>query len=391
MSKRIWSYVLLGFGLGLAAHAGAEPGVTANTILLGQSAAFSGPAQRLGESMREGASLYFDEVNRNGGVHGRKIKLISLDDGYEPDRAVPNTKKLIEDEKVFALFGYVGTPTGYAVLPIVTEAKIPFFGPFTGAEGFRSPLNRYVFNVRASYYQETDALVEFLVRQGKKRIAVFYQNDAYGKAGLTGTQLAMERRKLPIVALGTVERNTVNVSEAAATMIKVNPQAVIMISQYTSIAAFVRQMIKSGSKADFMNVSFVGSDGLANELATEGHGVYISQVVPYPWDPGFSVAVEFTTLAKKNAPNLKPSFNNIEGYIGAKVFVEGLRRAGPNLTRDGFIKALESLREFDVGKFRVTFTPDNHNGSNYVGLTVIIGKQGSFMPIFKTEVRRPNP
>lgn len=388
MKTRFTTYFMaaLGFALSLPAHA--ENGVTKDTIVLGQSAAFSGPAQRLGDSMREGAQLYFDEVNRNGGVHGRKIKLVSLDDGYEPDRAVPNTKKLIEQEKVFALFGYVGTPTGYAVMPLVAEAKIPFFGAFTGAEGLRTPFNKYIFNVRASYYQETEALVEFLVKQGKKRIAVFYQDDAYGKAGLTGVQLAMERRKLPIAALGTVERNTVEVDGAVKTITKVNPQAVIMISAYKSIGAFVRTMTKAGSRADFLNVSFVGSDALATELADLGHGVYISQVVPYPWDPGFSVAIEFTALAKKNAPNLKPSFNNIEGYICAKVFVEGLRRAGTDLTRDGFISSLESLRDLDVGKFRVSFSPTNHNGSNYVGLTVIIGKQGSFMPIYKTEVAR---
>jgi branched-chain amino acid transport system substrate-binding protein len=388
MKKRFMAYLVAALGVALSLPAHAENGVTKDTIVLGQSAAFSGPAQRLGDSMREGAQLYFDEVNRNGGVHGRKIKLVSLDDGYEPDRAAPNTKKLIEDEKVFALFGYVGTPTSYAVLPIATEAKVPFFGAFTGAEGLRAPFNKYVFNVRASYFQETEALVEFLVKQGKKRIAVFYQNDSYGKAGLEGVQKAMERRKLPIAALGTVERNTVDVDGAVAAISKVNPQAVIMISAYKSIGAFVRTMVKVGTRADFLNVSFVGSDALATELADLGHGVYISQVVPYPWDPGFSVAIEFTALAKKNAPNLKPSFNNIEGYICAKIFVEGLRRAGANLTRESFIASLESLRDLDVGKFRVSFSPTNHNGSNYVGLTVIIGKQGSFMPIYKTEVAR---
>lgn len=386
--KRLLMRTLAAVGMALTLPVYAESGVTADTILLGQSAAFSGPAQRLGDSMREGAQLYFDEVNRNGGVNGRKIKLVSLDDGYEPDRAVPNTKKLIDDEKVFALFGYVGTPTSYAVLPIVTEAKVPFFGAFTGAEGLRTPFNKYVFNVRASYFQETEALVEFLVKHGKKRIAVFYQDDAYGKAGLQGVQLAMARRKIPIAALGTVERNTVDVNGAVTVISKANPQAVIMISAYKSIAAFVRAMNKTGSRPEYLNVSFVGSDALAEELGPEGHGVYVSQVVPYPWDPGFSVAIEFTALAKKNAPNLKPSFNNIEGYICAKIFVEGLQRTGKDLTREKFVTALESLRDLDVGKFRVSFSPTNHNGSNYVGLTVIIGNKGSFMPIFKTEVVR---
>jgi ABC-type branched-subunit amino acid transport system substrate-binding protein len=383
--------ILVGLGLAFAARVHAENGVTGDTIVIGQSAALSGPARRLGESMREGALLYFDEINRSGGVYGRKIKLMSVDDGYEPDRAVANTERLIARDKVFALFAYVGTPTSYAVMPMVTSAKIPFFGAFTGAEGLRAPFNKYVFNVRASYYQETEALVNFLVQQQeKKRIAVFYQNDAYGKAGLAGVQLAMERRKLPIAALGTVERNTVDVQEAVKSIGKANPQAVIMISAYTSIAAFVRALRRAGSNAEFLNVSFVGSDALAAELGPEAHGIYVSQVVPYPWDPAVTVAVEFTDLAKRNAPDLKPSFNNLEGYVAAKLFTEGLRRAGANLTRDGFIGALESINSVDMGKFPVSFSPANHNGSNYVGLTVIIGKQGNFIPVLNAPAAPAN-
>ena len=382
---------LIGFSLlaGVSAHSAyaATPGVTADTILLGQSAALSGPAARLGENMRDGAKLYFDEVNRNGGVHGRKIRLVSLDDGYEPARAIANTKQLIEKDAVFALFGYVGTPTGYAVIPLVNEAKIPFFGPFTGAEGFRNPVNRNIFNVRASYNQETEALVDFLVSHRKKKIAIFYQDDAYGKAGLGGVQLAMDKRKLPIVAMGTVERNTVEVGNAAKTIAKTSPDAIIMVSAYKSCAAFIREMNKTGLRPDYLNVSFVGSDALAQELGPDGHGVYISQVVPYPWDSGFAVAKEFTALAKKNAPDLKPSFNNIEGYIAAKILVEGMRRVGTDLTRETLIKALESFKDVDVGNFQLTFSPTNHSGSDYVGLTVIIGTSGSFMPIFKAKPR----
>lgn len=382
-----FSLVAYVVGIGLAFAAGAHaagPGVSADAIVLGQSAAFSGPAAKLGESMRDGATLYFDEVNRAGGVHGRKIKLVSLDDGYEPDRAIANTKQLI-DQKVFALFGYVGTPTSYAVMPIVSDAKIPFFGAFTGAEGLRSPTNRYILNLRAGYNEETETLVNFLVSQRKKRIAVFYQNDAYGKAGLTGVQLAMDKRKLPIVALGTVERNTVMVGEAVKTIAQANPEAIIMVSAYKSCAAFIREMNKTGLAPDYLNVSFVGSDALAAELGAEGHGVYISQVVPYPWDPTSSVSMEFTTLARQYAPKMNPSFNNLEGYIAAKTFVEGLRRAGMDLTREKFIQTLESFRDVDVGNFRVSFTPTDHNGSKYVGLTIIIGAKGGFMPVLKTQ------
>ena len=369
------------FSLTVSAHAADVPGVTANSVVLGQSAALTGPAARLGENMRDGANLYFDQVNRKGGVHGRKIQLVSLDDGYEPDRAVQNTQRLMKENKVFALFGYVGTPTSYAVIPLVTENKIPFFGAFTGAEGLRHPFNKYIFNARASYYQETETLVNYVVANRKQRIAVFYQDDAYGKAGLTGVQAAMERRKLPVVALGTVQRNTVDVAEAVRTIAKAKPQAIIMISAYKSCAAFIKEMNKTGLKADYLNVSFVGSDGLAEELGAEGHGVLISQVVPYPQDRQFPVAEEFTTLAKQHAPKLKLSFNNLEGYIAAKAFVEGLRRAGPALTRDSFISALETFKDVDLGNFRVSFSPQSHNGSNFVGLTIIVGGRGGFLPL----------
>jgi len=368
-------------GVVAQAHADPTPGVSADTIVIGQSAAFSGPAARLGESMRDGARLHFDEVNRNGGVHGRQIKLVTLDDGYEPDRAVANTKRLIEQEKVFSLFGYVGTPTSYAVIPIFTEGKVPFFGAFTGAVGLRTPFNKYIFNVRASYNQETETLVNYLTTNRKQRIAVFYQDDAYGKAGLSGVQGAMDRRKLSIAALGTVQRNTVDVAQAVATIAKTRPQAIIMISAYKSCAAFIREMNKTGLRPDYLNVSFVGSDALAEELGAEGHGVLISQVVPYPKDRQFPVAEEFTRLAKQYAPNLKLSFNNLEGYIAAKAFVEGLRRAGKDLTRDKFIQALESFNKVDFGNFNLSFTPESHNGSDFVGLTIIVGGKGGFLPL----------
>src|SRR6185295_5684338 len=222
----------------LPAH-GADPGVTPNTIVIGQSAAFSGPAQALGNEMRAGAQAYFQAVNAAGGINGRKIELRSLDDGYEPDRAAANTKKLI-DEGVFLLFGYVGTPTSNAAKPIFTAAKVPFVGPFTGAESLRNPVNRYIFNVRASYFDETEAIVQHLTAMSVDRIAVFYQNDAYGQAGLAGVERALKKRNLPIVAKGTVERNTVDVKKAVAEIDKASPQAVIMISAYKSCAAYIK-------------------------------------------------------------------------------------------------------------------------------------------------------
>ena len=245
------------------------PGVTPTSILIGQSAAFSGPAMELGNEMRAGALAYFQAINAAGGINGRKIELRSLDDGYEPDRAAANTKKLIDDG-VFLLFGYVGTPTSNASKPIFTAARVPFVGPFTGAESLRNPLNRYIFNIRASYFDETDKIVAQMTGQTLDKIAVFYQNDDYGKAGLAGVQRAMDKRNLKIVATGTVERNTVDVAAAVKSISKVEPQAIIMISAYKSCAAFIKAMRAAGFNPQFMNVSFVGSKALAHETGVDG-------------------------------------------------------------------------------------------------------------------------
>lgn len=362
----------------LAAPAWAQtPGVTPNSIALGESAAFSGPAAQLGIQMNLGAKAYFDFVNSKGGIFGRKIQLKTRDDKYESTLSAENTKKFIEEDKVFALFGYVGTPTGVTAMPILTAAKVPLVAMFTGAEAFRNPVNRYIFNVRASYYDETEKIVEQLVSTGMKNIAVFYQNDAYGQAGLKGTELAMSRRNMKISALGTVERNTIKVEDAVKKINAVRPDAVVMISAYTSIAEFVRQMKKTGSGAQFHNVSFVGSKALADALGPEGHGVVISQVVPFPWSQSVGVVKEYQQmLAASGSKDF--NFSSLEGFISAKVMVEGLRRAGKDLTREKLVNALETMNNVDLGGFVVNFSASSHSGSQYVDLTMI-GQGGKFI------------
>jgi branched-chain amino acid transport system substrate-binding protein len=362
--------------LALSAAAWAQaPGVTPTSIVVGQSAALTGPAAALGTEMRLGAKLYFDQVNAQGGVSGRKIELVSLDDGYEPAKTDANTKRLVNDDKVFALFGYVGTPTSMAALPIFTEAKVPFIGPFTGAEALRDPFNRNIFHVRASYYDETEKIVEQLVTTGLKKIAVFYQNDAYGKAGLAGVERALKSRNLPLIATATVERNTTDVAKAVSEIVPKQPDAIVMVSAYKSIAAFVRSAQQAGFAGQFHNVSFVGSKALADELAKDGVGVAISQVVPFPWSPTTPVVKEYQqAMAKAGEKNT--SFTSLEGYIAAKVFVEGLRRAGKDLTREKLVEALER-GPIDVGGFQVNYTPQNHTGSKFVELTIIV-KDGKF-------------
>lgn len=354
----------------------AEDGVTAKRIVIGQSAAFSGPASELGTEMRSGAMAYFEHINKQGGVHGRRIELVAIDDGYEPERAAANTRKLIQDG-AFLLFGYVGTPTSNASKPIFTEAQVPFVGPFTGAESLRSPVNRYIFNVRASYYAETDKIVEQLVNLGLTKIAVFYQNDDYGRAGLAGVERAVKKRKLTISVTGTVERNTIDVAAAVKAIAPTEPQAVVMVSAYKSCAAFIREMKKARSNPQFINVSFVGSRALANELGETGRGVGITQVVPFPWNVGLPVVREYQRLFSAFSGKSEFSFTSLEGFIAAKVLVEGLRRTGPNLTREHLIATMENF-SFDTGGFAVSYTPDDRSGSHFVELTVIT-KEGKFL------------
>ena len=354
-----------------------QPGVTADRILLGQAAVFTGPAAQLGIQMRNGVKAYIDFVNEKGGVHGRKIELVTEDDKYESSVAPTASQALIEKHKVFALLGYVGTPTGVAHLKVTTAAKVPLVGMFTGAEVLRVPMNRYVFHVRASYYDETDKIVEQVVSTGGKRISVFYQADAYGEAGRMGTEIALKKRGMQIHSNGTVERNTIAVEKAVQAIHASQPDAVVMVSAYTACAEFIRQMKKAGSGAQFYNVSFVGSKALADALGKEGVGVAISQVVPFPWGTGVPIVKEYQALAKK-AGFADYNFSAIEGFLTAKVMVEGLRRTGKNLTREGFVDAMEKMQDVDVGGFFVSYSPQSHTGSKFVDLT-IIGRDGKFL------------
>jgi branched-chain amino acid transport system substrate-binding protein len=364
-------------GIWAALAFGQAPGVTSDKILLGQAAVFSGPAAQLGIQMRNGIKAYFDYVNERGGVHGRKLELVTEDDQYESKVAPIATKKLIEEHRVFALMGYVGTPTGVAHLPVVTQAKVPLVGMFTGAEVLRAPFNRYVFHVRASYYDETEKIVEQVVSLGGKKISVFYQNDAYGEAGRKGTEIALEKRKMKIHSQGTVERNTLKVEEAVGSINTSQPDAIVMVGAYAACAEFIRQMKKAGSGATFYNVSFVGSKALADALGKEGPGVAISQVVPFPWGMSVPVVKEYQQLAKK-AGYADYNFSALEGFLSAKVMVEGLRRAGKQPTREGLVDALEKMNEVDLGGFFISYSPKNRAGSKFVDLT-IIGREGKFL------------
>jgi ABC-type branched-subunit amino acid transport system substrate-binding protein len=339
-------------------------------LVLGQSAALSGPAAQLGLQMNRGARIYFDALNASGGVNGSTIELRALDDGYEPDRCKANTEKFIK-ENVFALFGYVGTPTCLAALPLVTENRIPFFGPFSGAESLRDPFNKMVFHVRASYYDETALIVKQLTSLNLKKIAVFYQNDAYGKAGLEGVVRALKAQNLAPLATGTVERNTVNVAQAVKDIAAASPEAVIQISAYKSSAAFIREARKAGYGGTLYNVSFVGTQALADELGKDARGVMISQVMPYPFSSATPIAREYLAAVAKAGGDATPNYSSMEGYVAAKIFTEGLKRAGRNPTREAFISALEGVQRTDIGGFTVEFGPRDHVASHFVDVSML--------------------
>lgn len=339
-------------------------------IVLGQSAAFSGPAAQLGIQMNKGAKVFIDQLNAAGGVNGHTIELRTLDDGYEPDRCKANTEKLIKDE-VFALLGYVGTPTCVAALPLVNEAKIPFFGPFTGAEVLRDPFSKWVFHLRASYYDETGLIVKQLTSLGLKKIAVFYQDDAYGKAGLEGVKRALKPLGLAPVALGTVQRNTVDVAKAVAEIVPAMPDAVVQISAYKSCAAFIREARKAGYGGTFYNVSFVGTQALADELGREGRGIIVSQVMPFPFSTTTQISREYLDAVARAGPEATPNYSSMEGYLAAKVFAEGLRRAGKNPSRESLVGGLESISNANFGGFRVDFSARDHVASHFVDLSML--------------------
>jgi ABC-type branched-subunit amino acid transport system substrate-binding protein len=342
----------------------------ANRIVLGQSAAFSGPAAQLGIQMNMGARIYFNALNAAGGINGNSIELRALDDGYEPDRCKVNTDRFVRDD-VFGLFGYVGTPTSLAALPLIVDAKIPFFGPFTGAEALREPFHRSVFHLRASYFDETALIVKMLTSLGLTKIAVFYQNDAYGKAGLEGVTRALKAQGLAPVALGTVERNTVDVARAVTDISAARPDAVVQISAYRSCAAFIREARKAGYGSTFYNVSFVGTQALADELGKEARGIMVSQVMPFPFSTTTPISREYLDAVHKAGGDAQPNYSSMEGYLAAKVFAEGLKRAGRNPTRDTLISGLESIQSANFGGFSVNFGPKDHVASRFVDLSML--------------------
>ncbi len=375
--------IAAGFFVAVAVHA--EPGVFREKIVFGQSAAFEGPAAALGRGMREGILAAFDEANAAGGVNGRKLELVTYDDGYEPERAIQNTIKLIEDDKVFALIGEVGTPTSKAAQPIATDAGVPFIGPFTGAEFLRNPHKRTVINVRGSYYQETEAMVEHLTNDlGVSRIAILYQDDSYGRAGLAGVKRALDRRSMKLVSEGTYKRNTTAVKTAVLSIRKGKPEAVIMIGAYKPCAEFIKVSKLVGMDPIFLNVSFVGSKALAKELGKHGQGVFVTQVVPFPEDTSIPLVAQYQKAVKASSPGAEPGFVSLEGYMVGRLVLQALKKLGVVVTREALLTTIARVGTFDLGGVTLTYGPDDNQGMDQVFLTVI-ESDGSFKAVNRLE------
>lgn len=359
----------------------ADPGVFDDRIVFGQSAALKGPAAALGIGMRDGILAAFHEANTAGGVHGRKLDLISYNDDYEPELAIAKTHQLIDEDKVFALIGEVGTPTSMAVQPITTQQGIPFIGPFTGADFLRDPSLTNVINIRASYGQETEAWIEHLTTDlGLSQIAILYQDDSFGRAGLEGVKRALEKRGLGLVAEGTYMRGTTAVKRALLEIRRGHPQAVVMVGTYKPCAEFIRLARMIQLDAVFVNISFVGSEPLAEELRSDAEGVVVTQVVPLPNEVKIPVVARYQRALKSVNPSAKPGFVSLEGYIVGRLVVEALNHLGGSVTRAGFLATIRDVGVFDLDGITLSYGPGKNQGSDNVYLT-LIQSDGSFKAV----------
>jgi ABC-type branched-subunit amino acid transport system substrate-binding protein len=376
MLKRKLSALLLALAAAHGPYAFAENGVSAGEILIGQSASLTGTTAETGQQLRDGANAYFEMVNRKGGINGRKIKVLTLDDAGNTKKGEENTQKLIEQDKVFLLFGYTGRNTSEAALPMIDKADIPFFGAATGGESIHGAFNKNIINVRASYNLETQALVRHLVTTGQTKIGFIYHKDDIKKSNLKMTEDAVASHGIKLLGSAQVDRNSTEVKEAVDTLSGLNCEAVITNAAVKPLSQFVRQMRQKGSGGQFLSVSFVGTP-VVKELGADSAGLIMAQVVPLPTRKSIPIVAEYQ--AALAAVGAKPdySFNSLEGYITAKVLVEALKRAGKDVTRAKFVKAVESINEWDLGGYFVGYSPTNHNGSRYVDIT-IINKEGRF-------------
>ena len=357
-----------------AAAAGAETGVTDTTVLIGQSAVFSGPVADTGNHYRAGIELCFDKVNKAGGVNGRKLELTALDDAYDPKRTAANTHTLIEQNKVFALIGYTATANLIAAMPIAEAAKVPVFAPLVGTTSFRQKHNHYLFHVRASYQNELSRIAQQLSVVGSDNVAVVYQDSAFGKSNLDTLLPLLQAQKLKVAKTLPMAIDASSAADIATQITQANAGAVIMIMAGKMSEVLIRDLKAAGvgSTIYTISVGIVDAKGAATRLNGALRGVVTASIVPSPRLERYGIVKEYRQAIASSGAKID-NYTVLEGYIAAKVFVEGLRRAGRTPTREGFIAALEGLGKYDIGEFRVEYGPSNHNGSSFVELEMYTG------------------
>lgn len=340
-------------------------------IRIGMVNAQTGPVAELGQAMLTGAQAVFNEINAKGGVHGRKIVLQVADDAYEPEQTLEKTQQMVQDEQVLALFGYTGTPTVNAVLPLIDEHDVPLIGVISGSYGLRQPILRRVFNLRASYQDETEAIVARLLEKGAKKVAVVYQNDGFGLAVLSGVDSALLKRGAVVHAAGSFQRNTVAIRMALSTMVEQQPDAIVLAGHYTPVAAFIKQVRATGLRPQFATVSVVGTERLMEQLGVDGQGMLISQVVPLPNESELPIARDCRAALQRQSGK-QMTFITFEACISARLLVRALEKAGPKPTRKALVASLESMRSADLGGLPIQLSEDNHQASDLVFLTEIL-------------------
>jgi ABC-type branched-subunit amino acid transport system substrate-binding protein len=356
----------------LSAQAQQVPGVTAKTIIIGQSTPLTGSNAELGNDIRNGALAYLQKVNDAGGVHGRRIELVTLDDGNAVPRAEANTKKLVEEQSVFALFGYASATLSRPALPFVEKNRVPFLGPFTGADPMRV-FNKHVYNIRGSYADELEKIVDHFVPLGVKRFSIVYYDDVVGRENLTAVDRALKARGLTAVSHAAFkDRAKPDIATGVKEVAKGQPDVIILTTLYKATSDFIKMARSAGLGASMVSNSFPGASPLAKELGgKDGAGVIVATVVPPPTKRSLPIVHEYQAAIEKQLGKKELSFTSLESYIGAKVMVEALRRAGPKPTREAFMRELDNMKAYDVGGYIVAFAPNNHNGSSFVELTVI--------------------
>ena len=373
MHMRLFNVASLVAGVAAAACALAQqvPGVSATRVVFGQSAPLTGANAELGNDIRNGALAYFARVNAAGGVHGRKIELLTVDDANQVPRAEANTKKLVEEDGVFALFGYASATLSRPALPFVDKHGVPFLAPFTGADPMRV-FNKHVYNMRGSYADELEKVVDHFVPLGVKRFSIVYYDDVIGRENHTAVARALKQRNLEAVSVASFkDRAKPDIEAGVKSVAAGTPDVVILTTLYKASSDFIKAARKSGLSAQMASNSFPGASPLAKELGKDGAGVIVATVVPPPTKRSLPIVQEYQAAIEKQLGKKEFSFTSLESYIGAKVTAEALRRAGPKLTRESFMRALDSMSSFDAGGYVVGFSPANHNGSSFVELTVI--------------------